>query len=241
MVEWISHRGLRRGCSENSQVAFDLALKAGFRWIETDLRCTADGQVVLAHDTSLLRIFSNDAVVEKSLLYEIELLRDPFHQKIVTFYEFAHQYEQASWVLDIKEESAQETLKALSKSPILSILRARIPERLKLLFWSVESERSFLSVFPGADTFARELQCWRAGVSAIVGVPQLGGITAGKTYALPPSIFGKSLYNDRIFSAYHRRSAKVLAYLPESAALCSAAIACGADYILANSDFFNNS
>ncbi len=240
MVVWISHRGLRNGCSENSQAAFDLAIKAGFGWLETDLRCSADGKVVLAHDPSLQRVFGNDVDVEKTPLRDLELFTDSFNQKIVTFHDFVHRYSDVNWILDIKEESAEETLLALSKSPFLAILTARIPQRVKFLFWSARTERKFLCLFPGADTFARELQCWRAGLSAIAGLPQLGGMIAGKTYALPPTLFRRDLYNHGIFSAYHRKSSKVLAYLPESPALCAQAIASGADYVIANSDFFNN-
>ena len=240
MVEWISHRGLRSGCSENSQLAFDLAVKAGFRWLETDLRCTADGHVVLSHDPSLQRVFGKDVIVEKTPLRELELFTDPFNQKIVTFSDFMQRYAEVNWVLDIKEESAEETLSALSKSPFLSSLTERTPQRVKFLFWSDKSERSFLRVFPKADTFAREIECWRTGMSAIVGVPFFGRFTEGKTYAIPPTLFGMDLYNHRIFSAYKRKRSKILAYLPESPALCAQAIACGADYILANADFFNN-
>ena len=103
MVEWISHRGLRHGCSENSQLAFDLAIKAGFPWLETDLRCSADGQVVLAHDPSLQRVFGKYVDVEKTPLRDLELFFDSFNQKIVTFNDFMHRYPQANWVLDIKE------------------------------------------------------------------------------------------------------------------------------------------
>jgi glycerophosphoryl diester phosphodiesterase len=239
MVEWISHRGLRNECSENSELAFDLAIEAGFRWLETDLRCTADGQIVLAHDPSLRRVFGKDLIVEKTRLREVELYTDPFNQKILKFSDFMQRYSSVSWVLDIKEESAEKTITALSKSPYFTALKERMPSRVKFLFWSVKSEKSFLRVFPDADTFAREIECWRSGVSAIIRMPHFGGFRVGKTYAIPPTLFGMDLYNHRIFSAYKRKSSKILAYLPETPALCAQAVSLGADYVLANSDFFN--
>ena len=186
------------------------------------------------------RVFGKNVVVEKTPLRDLELFTDSFNQKIVTFNDFVHRYPEANWVLDIKDESADATLLALSKAPFLAVLNERIPQQVKFLFWSARTERKFLRVFPGADTFARELQCWRAGLSAIAGFPQFGGLIAGKTYALPPTLCRKSLYNERIFSLYHRNSAKILAYLPESPALCALAIASGANYVIANADFFNN-
>lgn len=241
MVEWISHRGLRVGCSENSQTAFDFAINAGFRWLETDLRCSSDGHVVLAHDASLLRVFGKEMMVENTPLRELELWSDPFNQKILSFNDFIKRYEQANWVLDIKEESAEKTLYTLSKSPFFSTIQERLPHRIKFLFWSGKTERKFLRVFPGADTFAREMHCWRAGLFAMAGLPVFAGIIPGKTYALPPFFLGRSLYNQRVFSGYKRNGAKVLAYLPDTRDLCLQAIDCGTDYVLSNEDFFNKS
>jgi len=46
----IAHRGLARSMPENTLSAFAAALSAGFHGIETDLRLTAEGEVVLFHD-----------------------------------------------------------------------------------------------------------------------------------------------------------------------------------------------
>ncbi|SMC23391.1 glycerophosphoryl diester phosphodiesterase [Andreprevotia lacus DSM 23236] len=46
----IAHRGLARSVPENTLAAFAAALSTGFEGIETDLRLSADGEVVLFHD-----------------------------------------------------------------------------------------------------------------------------------------------------------------------------------------------
>lgn len=46
----ISHRGDSRKCRENTLAAFQAALDLGVDGIETDLRLTQDGKVVLFHD-----------------------------------------------------------------------------------------------------------------------------------------------------------------------------------------------
>ncbi len=51
----IAHRGTSLVAPENTLPAFELAIAAGAGMIETDALLTADGQVVLAHDDSLLR------------------------------------------------------------------------------------------------------------------------------------------------------------------------------------------
>ena len=46
----LAHRGARLLAPENSLEAFEAALRAGADGIETDVQCSCDGHVVLAHD-----------------------------------------------------------------------------------------------------------------------------------------------------------------------------------------------
>lgn len=52
----IAHRGASADRPENTLAAFDAALEQGADWIETDLRLTRDGVIVLLHDAELERI-----------------------------------------------------------------------------------------------------------------------------------------------------------------------------------------
>lgn len=57
-IKVIGHRGgLFPGLSENTLPAFAQALQDGAHGIESDVRLTADGQVVLCHDPDLWRVF----------------------------------------------------------------------------------------------------------------------------------------------------------------------------------------
>ncbi|MHC4405787.1 MAG: glycerophosphodiester phosphodiesterase family protein, partial [Planctomycetota bacterium] len=61
---WISHRGYcGDGAVENSAAAFAAARAVGFRHVETDLRITADGRLVLAHDPSWSRLGGPDTPI----------------------------------------------------------------------------------------------------------------------------------------------------------------------------------
>ena len=46
----IGHRGTTVGAPENTMAAFQHARDAGVDWVETDVKSTADGQLVLLHD-----------------------------------------------------------------------------------------------------------------------------------------------------------------------------------------------
>ncbi|MBN1178925.1 MAG: hypothetical protein JXD18_06920 [Anaerolineae bacterium] len=62
----IAHRGASAYAPENTQAAFDLALRMGAREIETDVQLTTDGQAVLCHDRTLARYDHGDRVVEET-------------------------------------------------------------------------------------------------------------------------------------------------------------------------------
>ncbi len=50
-----AHRGASAEFPENSRIAFDGAISAGARWIETDLVLLADGELLVFHDQQLGR------------------------------------------------------------------------------------------------------------------------------------------------------------------------------------------
>lgn len=70
----IAHRGLHKNSEnipENSLKAFSSAAEQGFA-IENDVHLTADGEVVVFHDHSLLRMCGEDKFIEEMTLDEIK-------------------------------------------------------------------------------------------------------------------------------------------------------------------------
>ena len=65
-IEVIGHRGGRYEVDENTASAFVESYNNGVRSYETDIRLTADNELVVSHDASLKRIFGIDVDVEKS-------------------------------------------------------------------------------------------------------------------------------------------------------------------------------
>ncbi len=70
----IAHRGEPASWPENSYQGFEAVLRAGVRYIETDVQMTADGVAVLSHDPSLLRITDHNLVVTDTEYREIQAL-----------------------------------------------------------------------------------------------------------------------------------------------------------------------
>ena len=72
----VAHRGLHdisKGIPENSYKAFDEAMTAGYA-IETDIRFTADGKIVLFHDDELSRLTDGNGKVYDKTYRELSAL-----------------------------------------------------------------------------------------------------------------------------------------------------------------------
>ena len=55
MIEITAHRGDSAEHPENTMVAFESAIDCGCEWIELDVQQTADGEIIVMHDSNLLR------------------------------------------------------------------------------------------------------------------------------------------------------------------------------------------
>lgn len=71
----VAHRGARLLEAENTVRAFLLALAQGADALETDLRFTADDQLILFHDPTLARMTEGDGLVRDHTLAQIQALR----------------------------------------------------------------------------------------------------------------------------------------------------------------------
>ncbi len=59
-----AHRGVPVNTVENSTESFELSLKLGFRAIETDIRSTKDGTLVIFHDQACKRLLGKEGKIQ---------------------------------------------------------------------------------------------------------------------------------------------------------------------------------
>ena len=71
-IEVLGHRGGRYEVDENTLTAFQTAYKNGVHSFETDIRLTADGDLVISHDASLKRMCGVDVIVENTTRKELK-------------------------------------------------------------------------------------------------------------------------------------------------------------------------
>ena len=70
----IAHRGDSTNAPENTLAAFEAAIVAGASAVELDLRCTADGHVVVMHDRTVDRTTDGDGAIERLSLERVREL-----------------------------------------------------------------------------------------------------------------------------------------------------------------------
>ncbi|MCU1322224.1 MAG: glycerophosphoryl diester phosphodiesterase protein [Acidobacteriaceae bacterium] len=74
MVLLAAHRGYWLNYPENSIIALDQAFQAGIEIIEIDLRTTSDGQLVISHDTDLVKETTGSGLISSMTLSQLQAL-----------------------------------------------------------------------------------------------------------------------------------------------------------------------
>ncbi|CAK4034183.1 related to glycerophosphoryl diester phosphodiesterase family [Lecanosticta acicola] len=134
MPQCIAHRGYKAKYPENTLLAFEEALKAGAKAIETDVHLTKDDVVVLSHDQTLKRCFGKKDRVLESNWDDIKNLRTlaPPHVPMPRLLDLLEYLTQPGledvWVLlDIKLDNQADDVMRLIASTINSVKPS--PER----------------------------------------------------------------------------------------------------------------
>ncbi|EQM74470.1 MULTISPECIES: glycerophosphodiester phosphodiesterase family protein [Microbacterium] len=111
----LAHRGLitaageDSGVWENSAAAFAAAHAAGVDYIETDCQVTADGDVVLFHDTTLTRLIGDSRRVQDVRTRELRTLFSD-HGGLLTVSEALASFPDVRFNIDVKTAAAVEPL-----------------------------------------------------------------------------------------------------------------------------------
>lgn len=229
---WISHRGFCQDHEENSAQAFRAACAIGFEHLETDLRTTADGHIVLAHDPTMERLTGTTHTIESSPRTLLERMSLRGGEKLLFFDQFLQEFAGLDWIFDIKPESALRTIDALLPWWEMPEYQDFFQHRVRFLFWDKAHQAHLLRSKPAARCMARMEQCRRAAVACVLGLPRWSSIEPGVTYALPVRYKGVELLRPAVLARYRQRSARVMGYLPATDAEARRALAAGVDEIL---------
>ena len=224
---WISHRGYKHNLGENTRAAFDRAVELGFPAIETDLRVTLDGHIVLYHDENLRKFGERKTSIEDLTRQEVEQrLRFPCGNIPMFIDEFIERYQACRWCFDMKRESADRATEILKRYN-----HSLIENNTIFLCRTMRQERVLRTFYPRAKFFAQKIECYLIGVAFLLGGEPLIPFNESKIYSVSPRFCGKSLFTPKVFASYQDKGAQVLAYLPDPLQ-ARKAIAAGVDMVL---------
>ena len=98
----LSHRGNSKKFIENSFEAFNSVVSMGYKYIETDLRMTLDGEVIAFHDSDLKRLFNLDLEVRDLTYDEISKLFKDQKCKLLTLEDALKDFPEIYFNIDLK-------------------------------------------------------------------------------------------------------------------------------------------
>ena len=74
-VEIIGHRGFPFKAPENTKLSFEAALSAGADMLETDIRITGDGKLIISHDDSFARLSDFSGIIRNCSSTELKKIQ----------------------------------------------------------------------------------------------------------------------------------------------------------------------
>ena len=111
----LSHRGNSNDFIENSFEAFNSVIQMGYKYIETDLRMTLDGEVIAFHDPDLKRLFNLDLLVKDLTFNEISNLFKEKNCRLLTLEDALKEFPNVNFNIDLKvKEAIQHSVKVVA-------------------------------------------------------------------------------------------------------------------------------
>ncbi len=105
-----AHRGGAGSWPENTMPAFEGAVAAGYRYLETDVHTTADGVLVAFHDDSLDRVTDREGKIAELPWSEVSRARVDGREPIPRFEDLLHAWPDVRINVDPKADRAVEPL-----------------------------------------------------------------------------------------------------------------------------------
>ncbi|GAB3753185.1 glycerophosphodiester phosphodiesterase [Zhihengliuella somnathii] len=105
-IKAFAHRGYSPSGAENTLAAFGAAVLHGFRHVETDVRTTADGVLVVFHDEHVDPLTDGFGRVSELTYEQLSTLRVAKQGRIPTFGELLAEFPDLNINVDLKDDAA---------------------------------------------------------------------------------------------------------------------------------------
>ena len=101
-----AHRGGAADGLENTVSQFRRAVRAGYRYIETDVHATRDGRLVALHDATLDRVTDGAGRIADLTWQDVRRVRVAGREPVPLFEELLETFPDIRWNVDVKAEQA---------------------------------------------------------------------------------------------------------------------------------------
>jgi glycerophosphoryl diester phosphodiesterase len=222
----LAHRGGAIEHLENTLPAFEASVAMGYRYLETDVRVTADGVLVVFHDPGLERVTDSTGRIDQLTWDEVARARIGGREPILRLDELLGAWPDVRFNLDIKAAGVVAPL-------VRTIRRMQIADRLCLASFSdarIAAVRRLLgpticTALGPRGVAALRLASYRPRAAGLVRM-QAG------CAQVPLQLGGRALVNERFLSAAHARGLQVHVWTVDAAADATALLDLGVDGIM---------
>ena len=222
----MAHRGGAIEHLENTMPAFEACVAMGYRYLETDVRATADGVPIVFHDPALERVSDATGRIDQLPWSEVSRARIGGREPILRLEELLGAFPDARFNLDIKAAGVVAPL-------VRAIRRVRVADRICLASFSdarIAAARRLLG--PGVCTAlgprgvaALRLASYRPRAAGLVR------IQAGCAQ-VPLQLGGRALVDERFIAAAHARGLQVHVWTVDTPHEANALLDLGVDGIM---------
>jgi glycerophosphoryl diester phosphodiesterase len=222
----MAHRGGAIEHLENTLPAFQACVDLGYRYLETDVRVTADGELVAFHDPTLDRVTDRTGRLEALPWREVQPALIGGREPILRLEDLLGAWPDVRFNLDIKAAGVLAPL-------VRTVRRLKVEDRICLASFSDARVAAARRVF-GPEV------CTSLGPRGVAALrlsaysPRAAGlvrIQAGCAQ-VPLHLGGRPLVDERFIEAAHARSLQVHVWTVDNEAAATEMLALGVDGVM---------
>ncbi|TFV77702.1 glycerophosphodiester phosphodiesterase [Blastococcus sp. CT_GayMR19] len=222
----MAHRGGAIEHLENTMPAFQACVDLGYRYLETDVRATADGVLVAFHDPTLARVTDRSGRVEHLRWAEVAEARIGGREPILRLEDLLGAWPDVRFNLDIKAAGVLSSLVRL-------VRRMDVVDRICVGSFSdarIAAARRLFGPAVCTSLGPRGVAALRLS-SYSPRAANLMRIQAGCAQ-VPLQLGGRALVDERFVAAAHERGLQVHVWTVDDPAECTAMLDLGVDGIM---------
>ena len=222
----MAHRGGAIEHLENTMPAFQACVDLGYRYLETDVRVTADGVPVVFHDATLERVTDRTGRIENLSWAEVSMARIGGREPILRLEDLLGAWPDVRFNLDIKAGGvlpplvrAVRRLKVADRVCLASFSDARIAAARRLFGPTV------CTALGPRGVAALRLSSYSPRAAGLVRIP------AGCAQ-VPLQLGGRALVDERFIAAAHARGLQVHVWTVDTEEDTTAMLDMGVDGVM---------